>query len=171
LRDYLNINYMGTAQLNSFQSSVEFGFEAGYRVMPTQYGIEAAIELNSFSGIGGYDLSYTIYKPSLMYYRVYEGEGYQFKIGGGAGPRFLSATERISYETIYRSTGWGVVGRADASTKLSDISFAYVGVELRYENLPVPSNASGNIGQSSAYGSPKFSAFSAGIKLGVLFII
>ena len=171
LRDYLNINYMGANQLNSFQSAVEFGIEAGYRIMPAQYGIEVAYEINSFSGSSNYQLSYSVLKPSFMYYRVFEGQGYQFKIGGGAGPRFIHATERINYETNYNSTGWGIVGRVDASTQISSIAYAYIGGELRYDYLPVPSNSIGDIGQSSAYGSPKFSAFSAGIKLGVLFIL
>jgi hypothetical protein len=169
LRDYLNINWGN--QLNTFQSAVEFGLEAGYRVMPAQYGIEAAYEINSFNGYNNYQLSYSVLKPSLMYYRVFEGQGYQFKIGGGIGPRFVFATERINYETDYTSTGWGVVGRADASTQVSSIAYAYIGGELRYDYLPVPSNSGSDIGQSSAYGSPKFSAFSAGIKLGVLFIL
>jgi hypothetical protein len=169
LRDYVNM--VGSNQLNSFQSAVEFGIEAGYRIMPAQYSVEAAYEINSFSGAGNYQLSYSVLKPSIMYYRVYEGQGYQFKVGGGAGPRFLNATERINYETNYNSTGWGIVGRVDASTQISSIAYAYIGGELRYDYLPAPSSANGGLGQSSAFGSPKFSAFSAGIKLGVLFIL
>jgi hypothetical protein len=175
LRDYLNINYMGANQLSSFQSAVEFGFEAGYRVLPAQYGIEAALELNSFNGSGGYEMSYTVFKPSFMYYRVSVNEGYQLKIGAGIGPRFLSVSEKnyTINETKYSSTGWGIVGRADASTQLSSIAYAYIGGELRYDYLPAPKTSGGDylLAGASQSGNVKFSAFSAGIKIGVLFIL
>ncbi len=175
LRDYLNINYMGANQLSSFQSAVEFGVEVGYRILPAQYGLEAALELNTFNGDGGYEMSYQVFKPSFMYYRVSSNEGYQLKIGAGIGPRFLSVSEKnyTINETKYSSTGWGIVGRADASTQLSSISYAYIGGELRYDYIPAPKTSAGNylIAGASQPGNVKFSAFSAGIKLGVLFIL
>ena len=158
-------------------SAVEFGGEVDYRMMPAEIGLETAFELNSYSYdiLGGrYQFSYTDFMPSVMYYRVIEGKGYQFKFGGGIGPRFLSVGEikpPLSSEVSYTATGWGLVIRVDAATQVAAQAYAYIGGDIRYNSIPDPENNGKPLQAITNPNGIKFSSLGVGVKLGILFIL
>ena len=42
---------------------------------------------------GRYELSYSVLMPTIINYYVIDGQGYNFKFGGGLGLRFASINE------------------------------------------------------------------------------
>jgi hypothetical protein len=127
LKDYLNQNY-AFGQVNSFTSAVNFSVEGDYRTAQSfDLGVEAAYQISSFTyslTAGNYNLSINYFMPSLMAYYVIDGKGYNFKFGGGAGPRFISLDETptgIRISTTYNSTGFGLLLRFDGNTSLVQI--------------------------------------------------
>ncbi|MDP3682530.1 MAG: hypothetical protein Q8S01_01225 [Ignavibacteria bacterium] len=175
LRDYLNTNfYLGDERLNEFSPAVEVGLEVGYQLEEHfQLSCELSYEYGSFTYfvIGNNVFSYNLLQPSLLGYYTINGAGFQFKFGGGIGPRFVFASETSPYTTSllkYSSTGFGLVGKVDGITSLGGNFFAYVGLDLRY-------NRNGNLSDSD--GKEKISnvtnaalnlnSVSVGIKIGV----
>jgi len=175
LKDYLNTNYfLGSDRLSQFSPSVEAGFEVGYQLEEQyQLACELSYEYNSFTYtiVSGSSFSYNLLQPSLLGYYTINGKGFQFKFGGGIGPRFIFASETSPYTTSllkYSSTGFGIVGKVDGITSLGGNFFAYVGLDLRY-------NRNGNLSDSD--GKEKISnvtnatlnlnSVSVGIKVGV----
>jgi len=175
LKDYLNTNYFsGNDRLSEFTPSVETGIEVGYQLEEHfQLACELSYEYNSFAYtiISSSSFSYNLLQPSLLGYYTINGTGFQFKFGGGVGPRFVFASEPSIYTTAlikYKSTGYGFVGKIDGITSLGGNYFAYLGFDLRY-------NKNGNL--SDADGKEKISnvtntalslnSLSFGIKVGV----
>lgn len=176
VRDYINENFAGADQLRSFNSSVEFAFEAGYEIKEKyQAGLELAYETSSFTFTyfpSNYVFDYNILSPSLLGYYIIKGDGYKFKLGGGVGPRFLSVKEtKYTNQPIkYNSTGVGFVLKADGNTRLSDIFYAFIGVDLRYNLCGEPEgDNSNNIIHNGK--SLNIKSISTGIKLGVSIIL
>jgi hypothetical protein len=172
VRDYINQNFAGADQLRSFNSSAEFAFEAGYEFnRDYQVGLEVAYETNSFTFTyfpSNYVFDYNILSPSLLGYYIIKGDGYKFKLGGGAGPRLITVEEtKYTNQPIkYNSTGFGFVLKADGNTRLSKIVYAFIGVDLRY-NLcgePKGDNSSNIIHNGN---NLNIKSISTGIKLGV----
>src|SRR5690606_17755972 len=88
LTDYLNQNFASPAdQLSTFTSSIIFSAEGGTRISAnTELALELAYLFNSYTynyDLGQYDLTYGVIMPSLIYYYVIDGAGYNFKFGGG----------------------------------------------------------------------------------------
>jgi len=175
LKEYLNANYFFlNDRLAEFSPSVETGIEVGYQVKENvQLACELSYEYNSFAFtvIGGSYFSYNLLQPSLLGYYTINGNGFQFKFGGGVGPRFIFASETSPYTTSlvkYSSIGYGLVGKVDGITSLGGNFFAYVGLDLRY-------NRNGNLSDSD--GKEKLNnitnaaltlnSFSLGLKVGV----
>ena len=99
VQDYINQSYQPTVELGSFSSAVIFTIEAGQFLNSNfELGLEIPYQIYSYNnnfGLGQYDLTYNSILPSVIAYYALVGSGYNFKIGGGAGPRFVSVN-RIS---------------------------------------------------------------------------
>ncbi|MBV6443849.1 MAG: hypothetical protein IFNCLDLE_00099 [Ignavibacteriaceae bacterium] len=175
LRDYINENFSAPGnRMADFNTMVEFGGELGYKVgKDLQIAVEGSYAFNSFTNItanGKYELSYSFVAPTLLAYYMIEGNGYSFKFGGGAGPRFVTLDEikpLIVTGLTYTSTGFGIVARVSGSTALSKNIFAYIGGDARYDAGGVPKNEGNPI--HTRDGDLSVSSLSLGLKLGVSF--
>jgi len=178
VQDYLN-SYKPSVEVGTFNSAVIFTFEAG-QFLSSNFvlGLEIPYQIYSYNnnfGSGQYDLTYNSILPSLIAYYALVGDGYNFKIGGGAGPRFVSVKESpegLTSEFDYSLTGFGVVVRAEGNTIISDNLYANIGVDIRYDVNGEPTNSDGD---KIIYSNPKknvnFSSFSAGVKLGISYLL
>ncbi len=178
LRDYLNVNYARSNQLSVFSTAVYFSGEADYQFEKMQIGIDLSSETNSYNfdqGAGQYTLSYSFLQPNLMLYHFIQGEGYKFRFGAGVGPRFLSVSETDPYiitsETNYKTTGFGIIGRIDASTAVSKSVFAYLGGDIGFNYLGVPSSGNKKLQAPMQPDGVKFTGFFVGLRLGILYSI
>ncbi len=127
LNDYLNLR--ADEEMQPFNSSAEFYGEVDYSISDKyQLGVEYDYSLYDFSSsyAGGYTLSYSHHKPSVLAYYVLSGEGYKFKFGGGAGARVLNMTENIIVNEDFSTVGFGLLLRAQGHTKLSDKIYANI---------------------------------------------
>jgi hypothetical protein len=174
LRDYINENFaFGGNQMADFNSMIEFAGEVGYKPGKNlQFALEGAYAFNSYTNItlnGKYELNYKFISPTVMLYHVIEGNGYNFKFGGGVGPRFISVNEIKPFVvtgTDYSSTGFGIVAKASGSTALSKSVFAYISADARYDAGGKPTNKDG-AGLRHRGSDLSITSLSVGIKLGI----
>ena len=178
VQDYINQSYQPSVQLGSFSTAVIFTIEAGQFLSSNfELGLEIPYQIFSYNnnvGLGQYDLTYNSVLPSVMAYYAFVGNGYNFKFGGGAGPRFVSVKESKKWmgsEVDFSSTGFGVVLRAEGNTILGENFYANIGLDIRYDVNGEPTNSNGD---KIIYGNPKenvnFNSFSAGVKLGISYL-
>lgn len=174
LRDYLN-QFTPSDPLSSFSTAVTFSGEADFRVSENfELGIEAAYLLNSYTFAltdGKYEFAYGTFMPSVVAYYVIDGPGYNFKFGGGAGPRFSSVDETLSFSNSannYSSTGFGLLLKADGNTALSSNVYANIGADIRYDLNGEPKSGSNKI--SNIDEAINLNAFSVGVRLGISYI-
>ena len=168
LKDYLELNKY-TDRLSDFSSAVNFSGSYGRMVGEnSQLEVEIGYFLNSYnssSGLGNYDLTYSLLMPSVLYNYVVNGNGYNFKFGGGAGLRFLLITEKRPgfLDDNYSSTGYGFILRAAGNTAIAQDVYAYIGADIRYDILKEskPSTVGNTIGDVN------FNSLSFGIRLGI----
>jgi hypothetical protein len=166
LKNYLEA--LLSEQLSNFASAVDFSGSYGRMISPNdQIEIEVSYLLNSFNSTlqdGRYNLTYSIIMPSAIYYYVISGEGYNFKFGGGAGPRFLSITEKFSIATDnYSSLGYGFILCAAGNTAIAENVFAHIGIDARYDSIKEPQPSQNPI----VIGNVSFNSLSFGIRLGI----
>lgn len=173
LKDYINRNFGNVAgdKLNTFFSSVEFNGEGTYSISDNfDLGLEYAQSIFSYNtslGYTVYDLSYTMHKPSLVAYYVIPGKGYEFKFGGGIGLRFLSLTEKIAKEVDFSSVGWGVLGRIEGHTSLTNNLYAVITGDIRVD---LPGDAKDSNDKNFVDGSGEIiglNSIAFGVKLGI----
>jgi hypothetical protein len=175
LIDYLNQNFApSNQQLGVFNSSVAFSGEAGYFVNDSyEIGVDFAYQLNSYNfsyNPGEYKLNYHFLMPTLVNYYVIKGAGYNFKFGGGIGPRFTSAEQQLPATPsaiTYSSTGFGLLLKAEGNTLLSGNLYANIGAELRYDFNGEPENNGSHLVNNNK--NVNFNSLSAGIHLGVTY--
>ena len=174
LTEYLNETAAG-GQLQTFNSAVIFSLEAD-RFLKGNYqvGLELSYLINSFNynqDLGTYSLDYYIIMPAVLNYYVIQGQGYEFKFGGGIGIPFVTINERtlgIDYTTKYKSIGIGIILRTDGNTALSDNIYVNIGADLKYE-------LNGNLKNNDMYFVNRaeekinLNSFSAGIHLGLTY--
>jgi len=183
MQDYVNQTYAPyDAQLNTFNAAVMFSVEGGYYLNSKfEMGIEIPYQIYSYTtiektGAGQYDLSYDELMPSVMAYYVLSGTGYNFKFGGGVGPRFVFVTEEKKWQGTsedYSSIGFGGLLRIEANTSLADNIFANIGLDLRYDVNGEPEDDNGGKLEYNYQGikTVNFNTFSAGVKLGISYLI
>ena len=176
VQDYINQSYQPSVQLGTFNTAVIFTIEAGQFISSNfVMGLEVPYQIYSYNsnvGLGQYDLTYNSILPSLMAYYVLVGDGYNFKFGGGAGPRFVSVKESpegLTSEFDYSSTGFGVVVRAEGNTIFGENVYANIGVDIRYDVNGEPSDSDGNKITNFSE-NVNFNSFSAGVKLGISYL-
>jgi len=177
LRDYINLSFAPqNSKLASFTSAINFSGEINYvQSSSLQYGVEYSILIDSYNtsvGIGGlYEISYLQHRPTFVGYYVLSGEGYKFKFGGGAGPRFVLLTEKIFAEEDYTTIGLGFLLKAEGNTLLSNNLFVLIGADLRYDIPGKPENKRNQqkIINSSNNETVNINSLSLGIKLGITY--
>ena len=180
LQDYINQTYApSNSQLGTFNSAVIFTGEAGMFVSKNfELGLEIPYQIYSYTetvGLGQYQLTYNSLLPSLMAYYVLLGDGFNFKFGGGVGPRFISTTENkkwLGSEDSFSAIGFGGLLRAEGNTALAEHVYANIGFDLRYDLNGEPDNNSGDKLENTVKGETvNFNTFSLGVKLGVSYLI
>ncbi len=176
LIDYINQSNFASdgSQLPTFNTAVNFSGEYGRLLNENfQLSFELGYLLYSYnaSNINGrYDISYDIIMPSVLAFYVLRGNGYNFKFGGGTGFRFLSVDETLPASVRsdnYRSTGFGILLRAEGNTLLSGNFFANIITDIRYDLNGEPTGDNGNLRNSVLNENVNFNTLSVGIKLGV----
>ncbi len=175
LTDYLNQGF--SQQLGTFNSAIVFSAEGGYLINDHyEVGLEVADMINSYNfsyDYGGiYKLNYFIIMPTIVNYYVIKGNGYDFKFGGGLGIRFVSANQQypaLPPSSSYKSTGFGLLLKADGNTLLSGNLYANIGVDLRYDFNGEPKSTNGYFVNSVSNTNVNFNALSAGIRLGITY--
>ncbi len=179
MQDYVNQNFApSNDQLSSFVSSVMFAGEAGIFISPNfETSLEVAYQLYSYtngSSAGQYDLTFSNLMPTVFAYYVIAGEGYNFKFGGGLGPRFVTVDESFpatGFTTTYNSVGYGIVGRIEGNTLLGSSVYANIGVDIRYDVNGEPENNGTPLHNNLQKENVNFNAFSVGVRLGITYII
>ena len=168
LKNYLEANY--TDLLSTFGSAVNFSGSYGRMISPNdQLDLEIAYLLNSYNSNlagGTYNLTYSIIMPSVIYYYVLTGNGYNIKFGGGAGVRVLSITEKLPafpQDDKYSSLGYGFILRAVGNTAISQNVYAYIAADARYDQIKQPKQSEDN----NVIGNVNFNSLSFGLKLGI----
>ena len=176
LRDYLNVTQATSAdQLASFNTAINFFGEVDCRTAKDfELGLELAYLYNSFafpSVTGRYELTYGVLMPSLLGYYVIDGPGYNFKFGGGLGPRFASINESIlPFSNSYKSVGFGILLRALGNTALGSNVYANITGDLRYDRNGTPKNNGNPILNRAADSEVNLNSFSLGLSLGITYI-
>ncbi|MEW6701703.1 MAG: hypothetical protein AB1298_03200, partial [Bacteroidota bacterium] len=176
-RDYINMSFASSGnQIASFKSAISFSGEADYKIAESfALGLEYNLSLDSYNtpfGIGGiYEISYNMHRPSILAYYIIPGEGYQFKLGGGAGPRFISLSERIIDTENYNSSGVGFVLKAEGNTMFSKDFYALIGLNFRYDLSGEFSNPNTSLINKTINEKMNLNSISFGIYLGVTFIL
>jgi hypothetical protein len=177
LIDYLNQNFApSNQQLGVFNSSIVFSGEAGYFVNDSyEISLDFSYLLNSYNfsyNPGLYKLSYDFIMPTLVNYYVIRGTGYNFKFGGGIGPRFTNADQQLPAQPsiTYNSVGFGFLLKAEGNTLLSDNFYANIGVDLRYDFNGEPKNGNLYLVNPNYNENVNFNSLSVGIHLGVTYI-
>jgi hypothetical protein len=176
-RDYINTSFAsGNNLIPSFKSAVSFSGEADYKLSNTfAIGLEYDLLIDSYTAsnsLGGvYEMSYNVHRPSLLAYYIVPGSGYQFKFGGGVGPRFVSLSEKIFTSTEYSVSGYGFVFKAEGNTLLSKNFYALIGTNIRYDVTGNVSNDPNTLVNRLTGETLNLNAISFGIYLGVTFIL
>jgi len=172
MQDYINFSHSEN-QLGSFNSAVIFAGEGGYFFSPSfVMSIEGAYQLFSYTNVstsGKYEMVYVLFPVSVLGYFVLGGDGYNFKFGGGIGPRFINVEESLpglGTTEQYNSTGVGFVLRVEGNTLLGGNFYANIGADLRYDLNGEPEN-NGEKLTNSVYGeNVNFDTFALGVRLG-----
>ena len=176
-RDYVNTGFSyGNDLIPTFKSAINFTGEAAYKLSNTfALGLEYGLQIDSYTasaGPGGiYEISYTMQKPSIVAYYVIPGNGYQLKLGGGAGLRFASLTEKIYNSADYSVNGYGFLLKAEGNTILSRYFYALIGANIRYDVTGDVSNGQNTLINRATGEVLNLNAISFGIYLGISFIL
>lgn len=174
LQDYINSNFPSNEELSSFNTLLDLYLECDYMISDNyQVGFEYNYSLfsytTSFGGIGQYDLNYVNHKPSALIYYILQGYGYKLKFGGGLGPRFIDLDEKIGLSENYKSTGFGIVLKAQGLTALSSDFFANIGVNLSFDAVGEPANNGKKIYDYTINKNVNVNSFSVGVNIGITY--
>lgn len=179
VQDYINENFASSdAQLGTFNSAVIFTGEIGtFLGKDFELSLEIPYQIYSYTenvGLGQYELAYNSFIPSVMAYYVLIGNGFNFKFGGGAGPRFVSVSENKKWqgtEESFSSIGFGGLLCVEGNTALAENVYANIGLDLRYDLNGEPENSGGDKLVNNVKGeNVNFNTFSMGIKLGISYL-
>ena len=179
LRDYLNVSQFAPVdnQVATFNTAINFSGEVDFRAANNyEIGMEFAYLYNSFtfSPDGGrYELSYSVLMPSILNYYVIDGQGYNFKFGGGLGLRFASISELQQFTSSsnnYSSLGFGILLRALGNTALGSNVYANITGDMRYDLNGTPKNNGNAIINRSLSNNVNLNSFSVGLSLGITYI-
>jgi hypothetical protein len=178
LRDYLNV--INSAQVNNqlatFNTAINFSAEMDFTAAKNyELGVELAYLYNSFNfspNGGRYEFSYSVLMPTIVNYYIIDGQGYNFKFGGGLGLRFATINELKEFtpnSNKYSSVGFGILLRALGNTALGRNVYANITGDIRYDLNGTPKN-NGNAIQNGALGNVNLNSLSVGLSLGITYI-
>jgi hypothetical protein len=176
LNDY--ISSVNNQDLASFNSNVEFFGEAGYLLKNNfMLGLDYSFSLysytNDFYGLGKFKFEYNLHSPTLMAYYVLKGEGYKFKLGGGAGIRYIVCDQTLPQSTLtetYSSTGFGALLKAEGNTALGQNVFALIAFALKMDFPGTPKSSGKPLSyRQSGINDVDINSFTAGVRLGILY--
>jgi hypothetical protein len=179
VRDYLNFSRFAPSdnQVATFNTAINFSGEVDFRAAENyELGVELAYLYNSFTfspNGGTYELSYTVLMPSVTSYYVIDGQGYNFKFGGGLGIRFASINELqefTSNSNNYSSVGFGILLRALGNTALGGNVYANITGDIRYDLNGMPKNDGNPIKNTISRSSVNLNYLSLGLSLGITYI-
>jgi hypothetical protein len=175
LRDYLSA--LTGIQQTAFNSAINFSAEVDGRAAKSyEMGLEMAYLYNSFNfspNGGRYQLSYSVLMPTITNYYVVEGQGYNFKFGGGLGLRFASINESKEFtanSNNYSSVGFGILLRASGNTALSSNVYANITGDIRYDINGTPKNNGNPVQNTTLNNSVNLNSLSLGLSLGITYI-
>ena len=178
LRDYLNV--INSAQVNNqlatFNTAINFSAEMDFTAAKNyELGVELAYLYNSFNfspNGGRYEFSYSVLMPTIVNYYIIDGQGYNFKFGGGLGLRFATINELKEFtpnSNKYSSVGFGILLRALGNTAFGSNVYANITGDIRYDLNGTPKN-NGNAIQNGALGNVNLNSLSVGLSLGITYI-
>lgn len=175
--DYINQSkFSGEGELSSFSTAVNFSGELGVKVDNNiQLSGDVAYQIYSYNSnvtLGRYDIAFNNFMPSVLTYYMIEGNGYNFKFGGGAGLRFVNVEQTLPASVSsdkYSSTGFGLLLRAQGNTLLSDKIYANISLDIRYDINGVPENNGRKLYNNVLKEDVNFNQFAFGIKLGLYY--
>jgi hypothetical protein len=179
LRDYLNDSHFAPVdnQVAAFNTAINFSGEVDFRAADNyEIGLEMAYLFNSFTfspGGGRYELSYSILMPTIVNYYVIDGQGYNFKFGGGLGLRFASLSELQQFTSNtnnYNSVGFGILLRASGNTSLGGNVYANITGDIRYDLNGTPKNNGNSLQNTIVSQSVNLNSLSVGLSLGITYI-
>jgi hypothetical protein len=179
LKDYLNDGHFAPIdnQVATFNTAINFSGEMDFRAAKNyELGVELAYLYNSFSyspNGGRYELSYGIVMPTIVNYYVIDGQGYNFKFGGGLGLRFASINESPEFaqnSNNYRSVGFGILLRAMGNTALGSDVYANITGDIRYDINGTPKNNGSPILDPTFGNNVNLNSLSVGLSLGITYI-
>jgi hypothetical protein len=176
LTEYINW-YSSAQSLSDFNSAIIFSLEGGYALSEeSEVALEVGYLLYSYTNndiLGQYEFVYNNIMPSLLYYYVLRGEGYQLKFGGGGGPRFNHVEETApgtASAIKFNSTGYGLLIKADGNTLLGGNFYANIGVDMRYDVNGEPENDGVFFVNQSTDENMNLNTLAFGIHLGIAYI-
>jgi hypothetical protein len=176
-KDYVNY-VLASNQVTSFKTTASFSGSADFFVNKNfALGIEYNLQTDSYNaasdnGIGGaYEISYNFHRPSVLAYYVIPGDGYQFKLGGGIGYRYVSFKQQFMDTQNFTAKGFGLLGRAVGNTILANGFYALIGIDLRYDFPGELSNSTGAVTNPATQSKMNLNMLCIGIFLGLTFKI
>jgi hypothetical protein len=179
LRDYLNVSQFAPVdnQVASFNTAINFSGEVDFRAANNyDLGVEVAYLYNAFTfspNGGRYELSYGVLMPTITSYYVIDGQGYNFKFGGGLGLRFASINESLPFSSNsnnYSSVGFGILLRATGNTALGRNVYANITGDIRYDINGTPKNNGNPIRNTILGNNVNLNFLSLGLSLGITYI-
>ncbi|MBU2493850.1 MAG: hypothetical protein KJ571_14575 [Bacteroidetes bacterium] len=179
VEDYVNVNFAQNGNnLSTFNSAIDFYIEGSYAISESfQLALEYDMMFFSYTDIqnlsGNYELSYDHLKPSLIAYYVINGFGYNFKFGGGGGPRFIKLDEKLPFirnHTTYNSNGFGLLLKAQGNTLLGGNFYANIAADMRYDIAGEPEANGKKLYNNALQENVNINSLSFGVKLGVTYI-
>jgi hypothetical protein len=174
--DYLNYNFAQSDQLSyAFNSAIEGWVEYAFRYSDNiKLGAEYCYNYFAYSNVNTigfiYEFDKTVHAITALGYYVKEGDGYEFKLGGGIGFRYATVVEKIYQTEDYSATGFGMLARAQGLTSLGGNFYANLGIDARYDLIGVASNSDGNLINDATGLEVDLSSLAFSIRIGVSYL-
>jgi hypothetical protein len=178
LNDYINQTFPVEGNpINDFNTAINFSGEFGYAYTEKFHlGLELGYLLNSYTFVnelGKFELDYNIISPSILGYYVLNGDGYNFKFGGGLGVRFVNVNFSPPGTTLtehYSCTGYGFILRAEGNTLLGGNFYANIGADLKYDVNGYPKSNSDYLYNNIRRENVNLNSLAFGLRLGISYI-
>jgi len=175
--DYVNFRYAPASKLDDFSSAAEF-YGAGEAQVSEAWGIriEYAYLLKSYSvpQPQGPDFifSYGVHMPMAVAQRIFRGEGYDFKFGGGLGYAVAQFSEEGSFylNDQYTSRGVGLKLTTEADTEFDEHLFGQIALDARKTFMTPFRRSDGTEMMIPVRNRPAtMNFFSLGLKFGLMY--
>lgn len=173
-RDYINQNYAAGEEISDFNSAVQFTLKYG-RLLNPNFMVAGEVgyqifSYNNFFSLGQYDITINSIMPNVLAYYVIAGDGYNFKLGGGAGLRLLYITEKRPGDpnlSDYLASGFGIILRGEGTTRIDGNLHAHIGGDIRYDLAGKPEPDQSGTSSNRSFEEVEFNSLIVGIRLGI----